>query len=250
MGSEGCVPIDTPQTISFERLAVGEKPPAPQPKAPKPTAEQIKQKQLEEARQKALTQQQKKQQPKEPPKPQPKELEAEEHEKVPVFDLQDVPIAMEKMGWPVSAKFARKWFAGSKHIWDDDLNSIQPIDDTSVTLEWVLKFGSAKEKYNELLKNSIYNKNAIKKLKEKFKPLFENRFQNSSELSFETTQLVNDLILFHKEWHFQYAEIRDYNTTEGVLSFTDLTGSLANFNIYVAVGYVQVYGDRYYKYDQ
>ncbi len=35
----------------------------------------------------------------------------------------------------------------------------------------------------------------------------------------------------------------------GVLTLTDLTGSLAKFSIYVAIGNVLVSGDKYFKYD-
>jgi hypothetical protein len=113
LDARGAVPINTPQKISFDRLAPGETPPPP---APKPTAEQLKAQQAEAARQTLLAEQAKKPQPKEKePKPQPEVAEAEDRDKIPEFDLQDVPGAMDKIGWPVAAKIARKWFASPKH---------------------------------------------------------------------------------------------------------------------------------------
>ncbi|MEA9983242.1 DUF6402 family protein, partial [Herbaspirillum sp. RTI4] len=239
MGSEGCVPINTLQTVSYDRLAPGEKPP-PQPNPPKLTPERLKTQQAEEANQRALAAQAKKKPRKEsiktPPQPQPKELDAEDHAKIPAFDLQDIPAAMEAMGWPVSAKLARKWFAGSKNIWDDDLNSVQPIDDSTITLDWALNFGCVKDKYKELFSTSIYNDKSISILKTKLKPIFNKNFNNSIDLNFSTTAYVNNLREFHRDWHFQYSAISDSDTTNGIMTFTDLTGSLANFNIYIAIG--------------
>ena len=153
MGSVGCVPINTPQTISFERLAPGEAPPPPKPKPPKPTPEQIKAQQAEAARQKSLAAQAAKQQQqdksKQPAPPKPTELEAEDREKLPEFDLQDIPDAMDKIGWPVSAKVARKWFSSPEYIYNDKPDSVQPIDSENVTLNWVLKYGAVTGRLHE-----------------------------------------------------------------------------------------------------
>lgn len=250
MGSEGCVAINTPQTISLERLALGEKPPPPPQKAPKPTAEQVKARQLEEARQKALAQQQKKQQAKEPPKPQSKELEAEEHDKIPEFDLQDIPGAMDKIGWPVSAKFARKWFASPKHTYNDQQNSIQPLDDTTVTLKWALKYGSVQKRFDELMGELIYTTNATNEIKKKVISQVKDKFigQNSVNLSFDTTRFIDDVRQFHIDWQFQYKEISTFDTLDK-LAMTDLTGALGSFYIYAAVGLVEVTAEKYFKYD-
>jgi hypothetical protein len=139
-GDQGCIPLDTQQGVSIDRLAPGEKPPPP-----KPLVEPAKaQKQVEAPR------------PKQPPnadqsktKEPPKQLEAEVCENPPIFDLQDVPIAMDNLGWKVSAKLARMWFAGSAHTYDNNPKSVQPINDSDVTLEWALKFSSTKKKYKK-----------------------------------------------------------------------------------------------------
>lgn len=255
LGSQGCVPINTQQTVSMERLAPGEPPPPPAPKPPKPTAEQLKAQQAEEARQKFLA----KQPAKQPPKgnkaqeqPTPDVIEAEECESPPVFDMLDIPDAMEKMGWPVSATVARRWFRSAKNIYDDNPNAVQPIDDTSVTLNWALKFGNVRNKYNELLSDLIYSEKAVEKLKEKIFARINEVFvnQNSAGLDFDTTPFIKDLRQFHIDWQFQRQAISTMDTCDGILSMTDLTGTLANFAIYIAVGNVEVISEKHFKYDK
>ena len=223
MGSEGCMPLNTQKTVSMDRLAPGE--PAPPPK-PKPTAEQRKAQQAEETRRKWLAQQAKKQpQPTDKPQEKPPAPDAEECENPPVFDMLDIPDTMEKMKWPVSAKIARKWFYGSKHIFDGKPDSVQPIDDSTVTLDWVLKFGSLKEKFHALLAKGIYSEDPIieakKTVSKKAKEIFSKG--NSMDLSFNTTPFLGDLRQFHIDWHFQQAPITDTDTMSSRLTLNDLT---------------------------
>ena len=245
MGSEGCVPLDTQKTVSMDRLAPGE--PAP----PKPTPEQRKAQQAEETHRKWLAQQAKKQPPpQDKPQGKPPVPDAEECENPPVFDMMDIPDAMEKMKWPVSAKIARKWFYGPKHIFDGDAKSVQPIDDTTVTLDWALKFGSVKKKFHALLAENIYSEESVKQAKKYLhKKIYETFVtQNASVLSFNTTGFLGDLRQFHLDWQFQLVNILALDTKDGE-ALTDLTASLANFSIYAAIGNALVYGDKYFKYD-
>lgn len=253
-GSEGCIPINTQQTISFERLAPGDPAPPPKPTPPKPTREQIKAPQVEQARQKALAEQAKKQEqnkPKAPAQGQPKIAEAEDHDKLPAFDLQDIPGAMGKIGWPVSAKLARKWFASPKHTYHNDYNSVQPIDDTTVTLNWALKYGSVRDKFDALTQESIYSKNAIEKAKNAIIKKISDTFINkkSTDLSFDTAPYTNDLRQFHIDWQFQLMPISFINTTDGLYLLTDLTAALGNFSIYAAIGNAKITKEQFFKYD-
>ncbi len=250
IGSQGCIPINTLQKISYDRLAPGETPP---PKPPKPTPEQIKAQQAEAARQKLIAEQAKKQQPKEPPKPpaQPKELDAEEQEKLPEFDLQDVPTAMDNIGWPIAAKIARKWFASPKHIYNDQPNSEQPIDDTIVTLKWALKFGSVQKKFDEMVGEKIYSPKAIEGARKKVAAKLKSTFidKNSVDFSFDTTPFIGDERQFHIDWQFQFQEIPTNATLDGLL-LTDLTAALGNFNLYAAIGRVDISAEKYFQYDK
>lgn len=234
-GEQGCVPLNTLKCISFDRLAPGEPPPAPLPKqAPAPASPSEKAPDV-----KAAT-----------PPAQPVPNDAESVENPPTFDLLDIPVAMKNMGWPVSAKLATEWLSSPKHIYNDDPNSVQPIDSTTIALDWCLGFGSVRDKYNELLSKKIYNEAAKLALKKKLTPILEKTFQDSINLAFDTTPDVADLRRFHSAWQFQLANISNYDTLTSGLGMTDLTGALANFGIYVAIGRVEVSGNRYYQYSQ
>ncbi|MFT3847714.1 MAG: DUF6402 family protein [Propionivibrio sp.] len=250
-GSVGAVPINTPQKVSYERLAPGTVPP---PKLPKPTKEQLKAQEAEAKRQKALAELQKKQQPpkpKQPEAPKPKVIEAEDKETLPEFDLQDVPLAMDNIGWPTSAKIARKWFANPKHIYNDQPNSVQPIEETTVTFKWVLKFGSVQSKFDDLIGERLYSEKAVAGAKKKIIEQIKKKFieQNSVSLSFDTTPFISDLRQFHIDWQMQFQTISTSNTLDG-LYMTDLTGTLGNFNIYAAIGIVEVNAEKFFKYDK
>jgi len=109
-GSQGCIPLDTQRGVSLDRLAPGEKPPPP----PKPISRPSTAPKSSAA-------------PQPPPQADqpttqgsPRQAESEACENPPPFDLQDVPIAMDNLGWKVSARLARIWFAGAAHTYNDD----------------------------------------------------------------------------------------------------------------------------------
>lgn len=247
LGSRGCVPISSPQKISFARPAPGTEFLSHHSKIIKSDSEPAQT--APAAIEPGLLPKQEKSPSSNNLQQDTPKIETEYHEKLPIFDLQDVCAAMENIGWPVSAKLARRWFRSPKHIWDDNLNSIQPIDDSTVDFNWALKFGTVRDKCNELLSEWIYNQNAIKVLEKKLKPIFYDDFQNALPLVFNTTKYIQELRSFHINWHFQRIVISDFDTTESAYSMTDLTGSLGNFIIYAAIGHVTVGGDKYYKYD-
>ncbi|MCO8321134.1 DUF6402 family protein [Burkholderia cenocepacia] len=244
VGSQGCVPINTPQCISYARLAPGEDPPPP---SPKPTPEQIE---AEAAFKKLLAAQ-----PKAPPKPPapPKEAaDAEDHDKIPEFDLQDVPVAMEKMGWFMAAKLARRWFAGSSHIYNDKPDSEQPLDDTTITLNWALKYGKVKDRLNELLSQDIYSEKAFTIIKKKIlqhaTAAFTETTSQNPNLSFDTNA-GTDIRQFHIDWQIQRKKVTTFDTLSGTTP-TDLTATLGNFLIYAAIGKVEVTSEKFFSYEK
>lgn len=188
--AQGCIPLNTQKRVSLDRLAPGEKPPPPKPTVELPTT--LRQSETPRTRQNPETQQRK-------TKAQTKQLESEFCENPPDFDLQDVPVAMDNLGWRVSAKLARRWFEGSAHVYDDNPKSIQPINDTDVTLEWTLKFGSVRKKYKKLLAKDIYNDAAIDSAKQKILKKIKARFaeERTTNLSFNTSSSLSDLLQFH-----------------------------------------------------
>ncbi|MCA8033201.1 DUF6402 family protein [Burkholderia arboris] len=238
-GSRGCVPLDTQRSVSSDRLAPGEKPPppkaisrpsiAPEPPAapqPPPQADQ------------AITK-----------RPQT-QAESEVCENPPPFDLQDVPIAMDNLGWKVSARLARIWFAGAAHVYNDDPTSAQPLNDDDVTLEWILKFGNVRKKYNKLLASDIYSERSIRTASDITKSFVKELFlERNSTFNFNTASFTRNLHKFHNDWQFQLSKIGNWDTLEN-LSPTDLTGALANFNIYAAIGNVEISSEKYFKYEK
>ncbi|UTV57033.1 DUF6402 family protein [Burkholderia arboris] len=242
-GSQGCIPLDTQRGVSIDRLAPGEKPPPPPP-PPKPISKPSNA-------------------PKPPPAPQPppqadqtitkgspRQAESEVCDNPPPFDLQDVPIAMDKLGWKVSAKLARIWFAGAAHIYNDDPTSAQPLNDDDVSLDWALKFGSVRRKYEKLLSSDIYSERSVRTasdITQSFvKKLF---FDRNSTFNFNTSSFTGNPQKFHMDWQFQLLPIRNLDTLEN-LAPTDLTGALANFNIYTAIGNVEISFEKYFKYEK
>ncbi|MCA8042571.1 DUF6402 family protein [Burkholderia seminalis] len=239
-GSQGCIPLDTQRGVSLDRLAPGEKPPPP-PKpisrpstAPKPSAAPQPPPQADQPTTQGS----------------PRQAESEACENPPLFDLQDVPIAMDNLGWKVSAKLARIWFAGDAHIYNDDPTSTQPLNDNVVTLDWALKFGSVKRKYEKLLASDIYSERSIRTASDITKSFLKKLFFERNPTSdFSTTPFTSNLQKFHNDWQFQLAPIGNWDTLEN-LAPTDLTGALANFNIYVAIGKVEISSEKYFKYEK
>ncbi|MBR8235337.1 DUF6402 family protein [Burkholderia sp. AU42008] len=240
-GVVGCVPIDTQQKISFTRLAPNEQPLPPPPKVADPVAAQKR-----PARPPAPAT------PPDEPQPGDKPQDAEQADKLPEFDLQDIPNAMDREGWPISAKLARKWLASPKHVYNNKLNSPQPIDGTTVTLEWVLRFRGASRRFKQLVRRAIYTENAAEAVKNALVPVIDRVFAaekvNAAGIVIDTTPFLTDLLQFYIAWRFQFQSVSSFATLDGA-ALTDLTAALGNFNFYAAVGKVTVTGERYYKYE-
>ncbi|WP_321938150.1 DUF6402 family protein [Burkholderia cepacia] len=238
-GGGGCIPIDTQQKISFDRRAPNE-PPSP-PKAPAPVKRHHTSTPAP-----APTEPSAKSQPNDKPR------DAEQADKLPEFDLQDIPKAMDKMGWPISAKLARKWFASPRHVYNNDLNSVQPLDDTTVSLDWALKFRGATERFNQLIRQAIYTPNAARAVTKVLAPVVERSFSagqvNAAGIAIDTSPFLTAPLQFHIAWGFQYQPVSSLDTLDGT-AMTDLTGALANFNFYAAVGKAAVTGERFYQYE-
>ncbi len=240
-GAEGCIPLDTQKSVSFDRPAPGAKPP---PAPPEPVSRTPKTP-PQSAAPRPL--------PKTDPaiaKESPKQPESEVCENPPPFDLQDVPVAMDNLGWKVSAILARMWFAGAAHTYNDDPTSPQPLNDDNITLDWTLKFGSIRRKFEHLLANGIYSRRSVETATNIIRPFVKNLFlERSSTFNFNTSRLTRDLLKFHNDWQFQLLPIKNWETLENFAP-TDLTGALANFNIYIAIGNVEISNEKYFKYDK
>jgi hypothetical protein len=285
--SNGCYPIRTEQTVLLEKLPSGETPYVPPP--PKLTREQKKAQKKEEAERKAKEElekwkekQKQKAQAKQKAEDTPSLVGEDVERKLPPFDLRDLPKAMRKAGYLVTAELLEKWFRGDAYRIPTDkdkrkhelLTGLIRVERELVTLKWVLKFGSMKDKLDSLLteglventivdkKNPItdrnvldrgvYHKDAIAKARKAIEAKIKQDWEEdrTSNFSFSTKMDVLDFPKFDDKWQFQFIQIDATDTITGITTIpTDLTLSVGNCNLYAAVGVVIVTGNKYYEYD-
>ncbi|RQR29355.1 hypothetical protein DIE23_22170 [Burkholderia sp. Bp9143] len=142
------------------------------------------------------------------------------------------------------------WFAGAAHTYNDDPTSPQPLNDDSITLDWTLKFGNIRRKFEHLLENGIYSGRSVETATNIIKPFVKHLFlERNPTFNFNTSQSTDNLLKFHNDWQFQMLSIRNWDTLENFAP-TDLTGALANFNIYTAIGNVEITCEKYFKYEK
>lgn len=223
-----CKPLNNPQAhILMGRAPKGWTPPPPPPKAEEQKvvnkAEKTPEKQLPG-----------------PPKPAaPVENKPDEDNDCrtpPPFDMLDIPEAMEKMGFHVAAKLARRWFNGRECILPAKKTESYPddmVDTETVTLNFTLKYGGAEAKLRTLLNKSIYGGNATNALKKIVHRIVERRFIDDGVAftgEIDAWKLSGGKIQdFHREYQFQLEQVMDLETIDENGGLTDLTASLGNF---------------------
>ena len=169
------------------------------------------------------------------------------------FDLQDIPNAMERIGWTMSARVQRKWFAGELNYANSDEGAIKGInqdgkpfpksmiDTTMFTLDWILKFTRAKEKFDELISEKLFNQDAYKSLQQKFSrwkpsPYCVNAWKISGE----------DIHEHHRQFQYQrnavdsdfFSKLMMFakgSTKPNGIWMDDLYGALGGFSFYAAI---------------
>ena len=254
--ADGCKPLDNPQAaILMDRrppYLPGEKALLAKQAAEKRKAEQkAASKQphpgvanVEKAALKAANEQAKDEQP------------VEKCKAPPPFDMLDLPDAMDKMGFTVAAKLARRWFNGRKHAIprDKPASYVYPsdmIDTETVTLEFVLKYQKVKEKYDQLITGEIYTDNAIKALKQRMRDLMATPFLDGHRPYSGNIRTLafcgGDIQKLDKVFRFQHMNISSFDTLNGRF-LTDLTASLANFNLNIAIANANVVAEKYQRY--
>lgn len=174
----------------------------------------------------------------------------------PSFDMLEIPDAMERMGFHIAAKLARRWFNGRKHVLPSNKTDPYPddmVDTRTVTLDFTLKHSGAEAKLRTLLNKSIYSVEAINALKKIVRRIVEKRFIDES-LAF--TGIIDawklsrgDVQKFHKDNQFQYEKVSNLNTIDARGGLTDLTASLGNFFYLAALASARVHSEKYYKYN-
>ncbi|MEF2253319.1 DUF6402 family protein [Ralstonia solanacearum] len=194
-----------------------------------------------------------------PPKPDDKSKNPQAEEDCrtpPPFDMLDLPGAMEKMGFYVAAKVARRWFNGRAHILGKrtDPYPSDMVDTTTVSLGFTLKYGKSKEKYDKLISEDIYTDNAKAALTATIQRFIENKFLNEGKVftgEIDTLALSGgDMQKLHSSYQFQLATVNNLDTLDDKFGMTDLTATLGNFFFMAAIANAKVYTEQYYRYDQ
>ena len=183
------------------------------------------------------------------PKPAPV-IKQEKRKTVPPFDIQEIPRAMRTLMMPMSAKLMEKWFAGQLNYSPDDdaeramLNQDDKpyppsmIDTTTITMDWILKFGRAKAQFENLTNTLIYSERAKGIVAKKLAPYIDAYEVRPWE------RCRNDLQLLHKHFQFQFAPVEGTLEQKAIQWLhrlprggapDDLTGSLGSFNFYAAI---------------
>ena len=204
-----------------------------------------------------------------PPKPPSPPKPVKKVETVPPFDIQEIPGAMRKEYMPISAKLMERWFAGRLNYsltTEDERKEINHegkpyppdmYDMSTVTLDWVLGFPRAREKYDYLINQATRSAEARQVLKDKFALHYSDKYNGAYKyriLAIENSDLAkSNPIALHRDYQFQLAKV-DGTFGEKIAlllkadmlnngSPDDLTGALGSFNIYAAVGTAEISWD-------
>lgn len=179
----------------------------------------------------------------------------------PPFDMLELPDGMDAMGFVYAAHCARRWFNGPAHvIQDQSIANVSKafVDDSSLKLSWVRKFGKVQQRYDHLLarglgpgdKENIYNDAAKKKLIaifEKFLAAPNHLYSGPLDTLAACGNDVQDL---HQRFQFQLAGVSMLSVLGSAsVVMNDLAASLANFNFYAAVASGKILTQRYNRYN-
>jgi hypothetical protein len=183
----------------------------------------------------------------EEPKPKPVTIDLK---RIPPFDLQDIPDAMDSKKLAIAAKFMRKWFAGDANYASnkDQANKgirhdgkpypSNMIDQTTITWNWVMSFPRIVDKANELIRDLLTTPKALKKLNE-ILDAYKNK--NSHSYGYEYNGNTHE---FNEKFAFQFISL-DKEQVDKIKLFADIQknespdeilGALGTFQINAAVG--------------
>lgn len=141
--------------------------------------------------------------------------------------LKNIPHRMRIRGWDRAAALLERWFIAKANSEPKDGNP----DTTTVSMDWVLNWSSAREAYNELIKDEIWKNPAgqrtlIGRLKSKnlFNPFARIRFDflNPAPLPFSWHQLKPRVHMNHtntKEITHPFRKANEYVAALGKCSF-------------------------------
>ncbi|MDR1995228.1 DUF6402 family protein [Azonexus sp.] len=264
--NEGCRPVKAQAAIAMDKNPAplpGVTPPKPATLTPPPqsrpssiplTPEAARERAAREARQPKQEQQLAADPRPEEDCPQP-----------PPFDMLDLPEGMDAMGFKYAADCARRWFNGKAHvIVDGSSDPVAPefVDTDSFKLDWILKFGHVRWRYEHLLatglkpdaKSNIYSDKAKKELLGAMKSFMAQRNYRGGTLD-TLAKCGNDKQVLHQRFQFQLIYVSMLNVLGGFwqvvgqgLAMNDLAAAIGNFNLYAAVASASILSAPYNNY--
>jgi hypothetical protein len=195
-----------------------------------------------------------------PPEPDEKTLPVPAFPRIKPFDIQEIPAAMEKLGWKISAKLMRKWFAGQLNYPVNDegdekqINQLgQPfppsmIDTSTIKMDWILSFPRARRKFEELQGNAVIQSPAARNELEK---ILRRCLAAGCKYRLNAWEEVNhDIQELHRQFQFQNigvdtspgdkAMLLVRTNTSGTGVPDDLAGALGGFALYAAIERAQL----------
>ncbi|MFH6599713.1 DUF6402 family protein [Ectopseudomonas khazarica] len=164
-----------------------------------------------------------------------------------VFKITDIPAAMDKMGWQVSAKLMRHWFQGDP--WSTPSGGMtesvkshaqmppsQYMEETIVTYQWLMSYPRVVNARNEL--RAAWNNSKAKELiRRNILREFGQHSAGCFPLSFNGQGSKAEAFGYSNSRAITFDTIGD--------DLNDLRGALANFNLrVVAEGVVNVFSDK------
>ncbi|WLE62762.1 hypothetical protein GIY62_20440 [Burkholderia plantarii] len=170
---------------------------------------------------------------------------------VPLFDIQEIPGAMRKEMMPVAAKLMERWFAGRLNYSKSEADQANEIDQNGnpysddmyeykiVTTDWVLKFGRAREQFDHLINDRIYNPKALAVIQN-----IVNQHQRHHRMYFSAWDACDDDIReLHKYFQFQRVTVDSTFEQKAWTALAqatfrapdDLTAALGSFEINAAI---------------
>jgi hypothetical protein len=163
------------------------------------------------------------------------------------FKVSDIPAAMDKMKWPVSAALMRHWFRGNPWTTEDggmsaavknhkQMAPSEYIEESIVKMQWLLGYPRAQRAKDDL-KANWKNASATKLIKQNILNAFSSHAPGSYPLQFNGKASDAE--------KFGYANTRAVTFETFGDDVNDLRGALANFNLRVATeGTVNVLDDK------
>lgn len=177
----------------------------------------------------------------------------------PPFDMLDLPNAMEAMGFPYAAKNARRWFGGKPYAPPDKsaIYKNEFVDEDTFKLDWILSFGTVRERYNHLLTynkddtvENIYNTRAREQLSISLENFLREK-DNYHNGNFDSLRHCNhDKQKLHSLFQFQRVNISVFDSLGEITpSMNDLEAALGNFAIFAAIAAAEFSTKQYNRYD-